>query len=351
MSYRETLIQLSRARGAENYARSIEQMPSLIGVRGAISGISLSPLKSAKMMNVRSAVIGECGLVDPSVTVSDRKAMIVRRMPGEVNGSTYEFVRFSQREAPFLSLIQQDVDGEKIVFSMAGMPSLEIDAERLESKHGDRSIVLMSTQSKELTHCVHSPATSTLTLWIHEVIRKFEPNFPIDAIEVVLRPERHERFVETDDACGTLAQTDFSDGAMVTVASQSTLDAMNAARKGLRQVTAEAFRMNILLEGLPPNAEDLIASMLIRPDDDQPIVLRFGRMCVRCPVPCVDPETGVRPDGEPLAWLLKNRPPRPQEDKDKERKSATFGINCVFDAEERGRSIGVDDVVEIAEEK
>ncbi len=84
-----------------------------------------------------------------------------------------------------------------------------------------------------------------------------------------------------------------------------------------------AVRPNIVLDGLPPNLEDVIAEIAVGSSSGKSLL--FGDLCVRCPVTQVLQDTGKKRDGEPLTWLSKNRPSRPPENK-----GATFAVNGVF---------------------
>ncbi|MEK9166719.1 MAG: hypothetical protein AAB836_00265 [Patescibacteria group bacterium] len=119
-----------------------------------------------------------------------------------------------------------------------------------------------------------------------------------------------------------------------------------------RQISDRAFRPNILLDGLPPNVEDLIDSAVIKPgymkESGLKLVngvrMEFGKMCVRCAIPNIDPKTATH-TAEPGKWLVKNRPRRLDVPK------ATFGVNAEFDVSEGKHLITDDDKFIITGEK
>jgi MOSC domain-containing protein len=131
------------------------------------------------------------------------------------------------------------------------------------------------------------------------------------------------------------------------VASASTLAWMNdvLVAEGHRAIAMEAFRPNIILQGLLPNAEDVIGEAQV--DAEGGLVrLVFSSLCVRCDATRVDYATGARPDAQPLAWLARNRPRR-----DEDANAATFAINAVFPRAAHGRILRLSDVVRIVSER
>lgn len=77
-------------------------------------------------------------------------------------------------------------------------------------------------------------------------------------------------------------------------------------RLGAR-VEARRFRPNIVVADCPPHAEDEWRRIRVGAAQSG-IELAFGKLCSRCGVPNVDPETGERDArGEPLATLARHR--------------------------------------------
>ena len=79
----------------------------------------------------------------------------------------------------------------------------------------------------------------------------------------------------------------------------------------------ERFRPNLVIEGLPPFAEDRIATIQIGP-----VTLRLVKPCTRCIVPSTDQRTGVR-GFDPLPVLRTFR-------FDPALRGVTFGENAVI---------------------
>mgnify|MGYP003394086392 CR=1 FL=1 len=92
----------------------------------------------------------------------------------------------------------------------------------------------------------------------------------------------------------------FQDGWPILVASVASLADLNSRLK--EPITMTRFRPNIVVEDCEPYAEDDENFLLTIGD----VMLRFGKLCDRCNIPLVDPETGLR-GKEPLAALSKYR--------------------------------------------
>ena len=95
-----------------------------------------------------------------------------------------------------------------------------------------------------------------------------------------------------------------SDGYPVLVASQASLDDLNArlAARGARPVGIERFRPNVLVAGTPAYAEDGWRTL-----EAGDVALALVKPCGRCSVTTVDPARGA-PDGpEPLRTLAEYR--------------------------------------------
>lgn len=85
----------------------------------------------------------------------------------------------------------------------------------------------------------------------------------------------------------------FADGYPVLVTNQASLEDL-AQRMGA-SLTMNAFRPNVVLDGLPPWAEDQIDRV-----EMGPVTLKFCKPCVRCVIPSIDQLTGMAaPDPTP----------------------------------------------------
>lgn len=352
MSMRETLVAQAEKQGADSYVAAIGRLPAnLVGIRARVREILISPVKSLAMMNLPCTDVRENGLAIMCWKITDRQVMLVRRRPGTIRQKKYEYVRFSQREAPWLIHARQSYGHSQLVLEAHGLPNLLLGQDKFMSQTASTCDVLMSKKSAEIVRCVRG--FDELTDWIRVFIASHDSEFPVDEVEAVWRPANDIRKVDAMHACGLDARTDFSDGGMVTVASQASLDLINSERPGLRRITPDALRMNIVFDtDLPAYAEDVIESVIFRPGRGTPLVMRFGGLCVRCSVPCVDPaSTDKETDLEFLGWLGANRPYRPDPDPAKKASGATLGVNCAAELRDRCNYINVGDEIEILSEK
>jgi uncharacterized protein len=104
----------------------------------------------------------------------------------------------------------------------------------------------------------------------------------------------------------------FADMMSVLVASESSISELNErlARKGSETLTIERFRPNIVVRGGAPWAEDVWKSLRIRRAQDDAaaaVGLDVPVRCLRCQVPNVDPDTGIKNKNEPWYTLMKYR--------------------------------------------
>jgi len=121
---------------------------------------------------------------------------------------------------------------------------------------------------------------------------------------LVRRDRAFRRPVDPRYARSPRDEVGFADAFPLLIVSQASLDELNARLP--RPVGVERFRPNVVVEGegLEPYAEDGWAA-LRAPDG---LTLHLVKPCARCPIPTVDPQTGVPdPDGEPLRTLSSYR--------------------------------------------
>lgn len=99
-------------------------------------------------------------------------------------------------------------------------------------------------------------------------------------------------------------RTAFTDGYPVLVASQSSLDDLNArlAARGAAPIGVERFRPSVLVAGAAPYAEDGWGVV-----HAGSVALRLVKPCARCVVTTIDPVRGVAAGPEPLRTLAEYR--------------------------------------------
>lgn len=120
------------------------------------------------------------------------------------------------------------------------------------------------------------------------------------AVKLVMFPLNEKRNLEAQfSAPGDT--TYFADEFPILIASQSSLDTLAPHFKSA--VTMDRFRPNIVLEGLPPFAEDVLKRIKIGSE----VELEIVKNCARCAITTIDQKTGDKTGAEPLATLNKLR--------------------------------------------
>ncbi|GAB2825561.1 MOSC domain-containing protein [Lentzea nigeriaca] len=128
----------------------------------------------------------------------------------------------------------------------------------------------------------------------------------------------------------------YADGNALLMISLSSLDGLNERilERGGDPVPMNRFRPNVVVSGSPePHAEDRVRRAVI-----SDVELAYAKDCVRCAVPMVDQETGVKAGPEPIRSLATYR-----RDPDG---GVTFGMKAQV---VRTGSIAVGDEVDVLE--
>jgi uncharacterized protein YcbX len=335
--------------GAALYSRALAALPpSLVGLEARLSALAIFPVKGLGAVRIARARVQHHGLVDPASGLADRGVMIAARQPGRTSGGeAYDALGLANRNEATLALARAAFQDGMLVYDAPGLAPLRIAPSSIApASEGERIRVKLPFAGGPVLEGIVD--AGPLAAWVRDLLRAHPSRRRYDPGDVIAvrTADNHSRSVAERHLAGQDAQTLFGDGAHALVASASTLAWMNdvfAAERG-RAIAMEAFRPNIVLEGLPPNAEDVIREAHVDADGGL-IRLLFSSLCVRCDATRVDYATGTRPDAQPLAWLARNRPPR-----DGDANAATFGINAVFPRAADGCVLHVGDVVRIASE-
>lgn len=136
-----------------------------------------------------------------------------------------------------------------------------------------------------------------------------------DRARLVRVPEIPGRRANPEFAGPGPAPIAFPDGFPILVCNRASLDDLN--RRAPEALPMERFRPNLVLEGLPPFAEDRIGALEIGA-----VTLQLVKPCTRCAIPSTDQRTGGR-GFDPLPLLRTFR-------FDRELLGVTFGENAVI---------------------
>lgn len=257
-----------------------------------IASILLYPLKGATGIPVDAAEVRVTGLAWGGV--ADREWMAVDR-----NG---RFV--SQREFPRLALVRAAIEDGRVVLHAPGLAPIALAA---DTGGRAREVVVWSSQVRGFD------AGDEAARWLSSVIAsdvrivRFDPSLP--------------RYSNREYAGDSGAQVRYADGYPVLVIGQASLDELNArlAARGRAPVPMNRFRPNLVLDGLEPHEEDLLATIAIGD-----VVLKPVKPCTRCQVTTVD-QASASTGTEPLATLSTYR-------RDDRYGGITFGTNAIVAA-------------------
>jgi uncharacterized protein len=152
----------------------------------------------------------------------------------------------------------------------------------------------------------HSLLTATVKVWddycegqyINEEVDKWFSEKLNSPCRLLFMPESTKRKVDTVYALNNDI-TSFSDGYPVLLIGQSSLDDLNGRME--EALPMDRFRPNIVMAGGQPFEEDIIGQFSINE------INFYGvKLCARCVVTTINPETGVT-GKEPLTTLAKYR--------------------------------------------
>jgi uncharacterized protein len=238
-----------------------------------IARLFVYPVKSCAGVELREALLTETGLD------LDRAWMVV-----DAQG------RFlTQRQLPRMALIRPQLRLGEVVLRAPGMLALHLAIDAVEAPARVR------VWDDELeAYDMGAVAAQWFSDFLGQPLRlaRFDPE---------------QRRVSDRQWTGDVeALNQFSDGFPLLVAGQASLDDLNARLQGAGQaaVGIERFRPNVVLAGLGAYEEDRLP--LVRIAAAQAVELRLVKPCGRCPIPNVDPATGVSAPGV-LETLLQYR--------------------------------------------
>ena len=232
-----------------------------------ISGLYVYPIKSCAGVPVKEALLTETGLE------FDRAWMVV-----DARG------RFlTQRELPRMVLIKPQLKYYEMVLRAPGMLALHIAFDRVEA------LVRVQLWKDEVAAYDMGPIAAQ---WFTDFLGR-------PARLVRFDPEE-KRLSSLQWTGGVAALNQFSDGFPVLVISEASLNQFNTKRmaQGHAAVGMERFRPNIVLAGaadgleLEPHDEDRIDVLHIASEQGA-VEFRPVKPCPRCPIPNIDPATGV----------------------------------------------------------
>ncbi|HVS75327.1 MAG TPA: MOSC N-terminal beta barrel domain-containing protein [Steroidobacteraceae bacterium] len=219
-----------------------------------VQELNVYPLKSGRGIAHARVRLGDRGLE------WDRHWLVVRE----------DGMFLTQRTHPFLARIVTELTGEGLRLTSEGLKPLMLP---LAPQGSARPVRIWKDDCEGLDQGDEAAA------WVSAILG--EP------VRVVRTPAAPDRRARPEFAGPNPPPIAFPDGYPVLICNRASLDDLN--QRLPEAVPMERFRPNLVLEGLPPFAEDRIASIVIGP-----VVLTLVKPCTRCIIPSTDQRTGIR---------------------------------------------------------
>ena len=268
-----------------------------------IESIHIYPIKSCAGTSPADGLIVETGFdLDRSWMVVDEAGRFV-----------------TQRELPRMALVQPSFKGNEVVLRAPGMLALHVAVDRVEAK---REVTVWNDTVSAFDMGALCAQWFSDFLGTKVGLVRFDPEAP-----------RHSdrRWTGAIDA-----EAAFQDGFALLVVSSASLGEVNRRLEaaGAAAVTMARFRPNIVLGGLDAHGEDHLDRVTFDTPDGA-VSLKLVKPCPRCPIPDVDPLTGI--PGHAVGDVLQQYRADPRLDG-----AITFGMNAVVvDGIDRSLRVGM----------
>ncbi len=268
---------------------------SAFDLQATISRLFIHPVKSCAGVELPEVLLTETGFE------FDRAWMVV-----DAQG---EFV--SQRELPRMALIRPQMKHLEMVLRAPGMLALHVAFDRVEQA------VRVRVWSDEVPAFDMGDIAAQ---WFSDFLS--EPG-KAQKLRLVRFDPEYQRLSSLKWTEGLEAPIQFADGFPMLVASEASLDELNArlVAAGHGAVGMERFRPNIVLAGIEAQDEDRVESLHITTGEGE-AELKGVKPCPRCPIPDIDPLTAVStPEvNDTLRTYRQNA---------RVDGAVTFGMNCI----------------------
>lgn len=255
-----------------------------------LESVHVYPVKSCAGTTPGEALLTETGFdLDRAWMVTDRD---------------FEFV--TQRELPRLALVRPTLKSEELILRAPGMLALHVALDRVEER----------CQARVWNDRVAAYDMGALCAqWFSDLLGR--------PLRLVRFDPEHERLADRAWTGAIAAPTALQDGYPLLVASVASLDEVNRrlGAAGEAPVTMARFRPNLVLGGLEAHGEDHLDEVVFETADG-PVRLKLVKPCGRCPIPDVDPATGLA--GHAVGDVLRSYRADPRL-----AGAITFGMNAI----------------------
>ena len=256
-----------------------------------IESVHVHPIKSCAGTTPPEALLVETGFD------LDRVWMVV--------DAAGEFV--TQRELPRMALIRPTLKTEEMILRAPGMLALHVALDRVEAP------------------CEVRVWRDTVTAFdMGALCAQWFSDFLGRPLRLARFDPETKRLANRQWTGEVEAETAFQDGYPLLIASSASLAEVNRrlALAGEAAVTMARFRPNIVLGGLDAHGEDHLDEIVFDAAEGA-VRLKVVKPCARCPIPDVDPATGV-PGHAVGDVLMQYRADRRLDG------ALTFGMNAVI---------------------
>ncbi|RST46677.1 MOSC domain-containing protein [Variovorax sp. DXTD-1] len=264
-------------------------------LQATIARLFVYPVKSCAGVELPEALLTETGLE------FDRAWMVV-----DAQG---EFV--TQRQLPRMALIKPQMKQMEVVLRAPGMLALHLAFDKVE-----KPVRAKVWKDEVAAYDMGDIAAQ----WFSDFLS--EPGKPQTLRLVRFDPEQ-KRLSSLDWTDGVEATNEFADGYPLLVASEGSLAELNErlAAAGHDAVGIERFRPNIVLAGIESHDEDRVDALHVETAEGE-AELKPVKPCTRCPIPDIDPATGV--SSPEVGDMLRTYRADARVDG-----RITFGMNCI----------------------
>ena len=226
-----------------------------------VHSLHVYPVKSCAGVSLRESLLIETGLeFDRAWMVVDKHGVFV-----------------TQRELPRMALIQPTLKSFEMILRAPGMLALHI---------------ALDTVEKPVRAKVWDDEVAAYDMG--DLCAQWFSDFLGAKLRLVRFDPEQRRLSERRWTGEIGAQNAFADAFPLLVTSAASMGELNRRlqAQGHEAVTMARFRPNLVLDGLDAHGEDPLDEIVIDSDEGA-IRLKLVKPCARCPIPDVDPLTGL----------------------------------------------------------
>lgn len=231
---------------------------------GVLSQLFVYPVKSCAGIALESARLTEAGLA------LDRNWLIVDQSD--------KFV--TQRQIPHMCWIGTALSDRALTLSAPGFEPVEV---ALDQEGPARDVTVWNDTVRAMD------MGDAVAHWLDAFLA-----VPGRRFRLVRFAGQSPRLSDLGWTRGVPSPNLFSDGFPILVVTQGAIDELNGRlrARGADPVSVQRFRPNVVLSGLAPHEEDLLARIVLRTGTGG-VTLEMVKPCSRCSIPDINPHTAI----------------------------------------------------------